>query len=85
MAVSIFGTLNKTGLLADWGHKISETVTKGFTNIKDLATSWYNGATAKGGFLDWVKNIPVQPDQTAGVSTIIQQHPPTVPRLFHGR
>lgn len=58
MAASLFGTLSKTGLFADWGKRIGDTVSTGVTNITDYAKNWYNGAKGSG-WLKWFNNIPI--------------------------
>lgn len=75
MAASLFGTLSKTGLFADWGKRIGDTVSTGVTNIKDYVTNWYNGAKGSG-LLKWFNNIPITGTNAAALPT-----GPVVPKL----
>jgi len=55
--VSLFKGLSKVGLLADWGKRISDTVTGGYESTANYVGTWWRNASK--GLINWLntKNI----------------------------
>lgn len=77
MAASLFGTLQKTGMFADWGTRIGNVVGKGVANIKDITGQWIDGAKT---WLSKVGGIQIAPDPTTSVVNQVASQT-TVPTL----
>ncbi|OGG03887.1 hypothetical protein A2W14_05440 [Candidatus Gottesmanbacteria bacterium RBG_16_37_8] len=50
MATSIFGTLTKTGLLADWGSRGEHIVKEGVTSVQQISNTWFDLAKKNFGY-----------------------------------